>query len=76
MASQRKTVRVAQRRTPSIPPELLADVAKMFAEYMRERDAKRLEVFDRAWSSCASMDSPRGMEQRVMLAVAYLGGSK
>jgi hypothetical protein len=75
MASKKKTVRVARPRPPSIPPELLADVAKMFAEHVRDREAARLQVFREAWESIGREGKgPDVVAQRAALAVAYLGG--
>ena len=62
------------RVRPSLSPELIAEVAKLFVDQQAERERQRLDVFNRAW---AYLPESRGkFELRVALAVAYLGGSK
>jgi hypothetical protein len=69
---KRRTPVRTRRVPPSIPAELLADVAKLFAEHVRDQEKRRLDVFERAWASIAEGKLTDSM--RVALAVAYLGG--
>jgi hypothetical protein len=72
MPQPRAKTKTHRTPTPSIPADLLADVAKLFAEHMAEKERRRFEVFERAW---ATLDArPVADEMRIALAVAYLGG--